>query len=326
MKLQQLRFAIAVARHDLNVTAAAEALHTSQPGVSKQIRLLEDELNVKIFERSGKNLTRLTPVGRKILEEAEKALQAAENIRQVAQEDRDDKRGSITLATTHTQARYALPPVVQRFRARYPAVALHIQQGNPKQIASWAARGEVDFCIATEAIEQFDELVMLPCYRWDRTVLVPPGHQLSKLSKLSIQALAQFPLVTYTFGFTGRSQLDAAFSQAGLTADVVLTAVDADVIKTYVRLGLGIGIVANMAYDPKIDHDLIALDAGHLFETSTTRVGLRRDSYLRRYSYDFIQLFAAHLKPDVVNRIVYARSSEDARRQIAELDSALPRL
>lgn len=303
MKLRQLQYVHEVARRGLNVTAAAEALFTSQPGVSKQIRLLEDELGVDIFVRNGKQLAEITPAGRRVLEHAEAVLREVDNIRRVAREFRQADRGDLAIATTHTQARYALPPVITAFRARYPRVALHLHQGSPPQIAKLAAEGQADFAIATEALEHFEQLVMLPCYRWNRCVLVRPDHRLARESSLTLARLAEHPLITYTFGFTGRSKLDQAFAARGLKHDVVLTAVDADVIKTYVRLGLGVGIVADMAYDPKADADLVRLPADHLFEPSITHIGFRRGLFLRGYMLDFIQSFAPHLTPEVVESI-----------------------
>lgn len=306
MKLQQLRYIVEVARHDLNVSATAERLYTSQPGVSKQIRLLEDELGVRIFHRSGKQLTDVTPAGREILAIAAGILAETENIRRIAQEHGDPKRGSLSLATTHTQARYVLPPVIKAFVARYPEVALHMHQGTPLQIAELAAQHVVDFAIATEALELFEALVMLPCYRWNRAIIVPPGHPLTGHERLSLEAIAEFPIVTYVFGFTGRSQLDLAFAAKGLTPQVVFTATDADVIKTYVRLGLGIGIVARLSFDPQQDHDLVALDASHLFDYSVTRIGFSRGRFLRGYMYDFIERFAPHLTRERVERAAVA--------------------
>jgi LysR family cys regulon transcriptional activator len=304
MKLRQLHYIHEVAKRGLNVTAAAEALHTSQPGVSKQIRLLEEELGVDVFLRRGKHLDQVTPAGQRILEYTERLLREVGNIRNIAQEYRESDRGDLSIATTHTQARYLLPPVIRRFRDRYPKVSLHLHQGSPPQIAGIAASGESDFAIATEAMEHFDELVMLPCYHWNRAVLVRPDHPLAqKKGKLSLKDVAAHPIVTYTFGFTGRSKLDQAFAAHGLKADVVLTAVDADVIKTYVRLGLGIGIVAHMAWDPKLDKDLVRLEAAHLFTPSTTHIGFRRGIFLREYMYDFIQLFASHLTRERVDRV-----------------------
>lgn len=296
MKLRQLVYINEVAKRRLNITAAAEALHTSQPGVSKQIRLLEDELGVQIFERNGKHLDRITPAGERILATTRRILSEAENITRTASEFADADLGALSVATTHTQARYALPDVIGAFRRDYPRVSLHLNQGSPPQIAGWAAAGDADFAIATEALEYFDELIMLPCYHWNRCALVPRDHPLAVASgPLSLHALAEQPIVTYTFGFTGRSHLDAAFDAEELTPNVVLTAVDADVIKTYVRLGLGVGVVANMAYDESQDSDLVRLNASHLFEASTTHIGFRHNLFLRGYMRRFIEMFAPHL-------------------------------
>lgn len=311
MKLQQLRYIWEVARHGLNVSVTAESLYTSQPGVSKQIRALEDELGVQIFQRSGKHLTEITPAGKVILAVAGEILERTDGIRQVAQEFRDPRRGSLSIATTHTQARYVLPAVIKEFIREYPAVSLHMHQGTPIQISELASKGTVDFAIATEALELFDNLVMMPCYRWNRSVIVPHGHALARQKRLTLDAIAEFPIVTYVFGFTGRSQLDKAFSDAGLEARVVFTATDADVIKTYVKLGLGVGIVASMAYSPKLDSDLVSLPAGHLFEPSTTKIGCRRGMFLRGFMYDFIRLFAPHLTRDMVERAMSTRTQDE---------------
>lgn len=308
MKLQQLRYIWEVARNGLNVSATADNLFTSQPGVSKQIRQLEDELGVQVFQRSGKHLVEITPAGEAILEVAGRVLGEIENIRRIAEDFSDAARGSLTIATTHTQARYVLPATIQRFIATYPDVALHMQQGTPMQISELAAKRNVDFAIATEALELFDTLVMLPCYRWNRSIIVPDDHPLTRESSLTLEAIAEYPIVTYVFGFTGRSQLDAAFASAGLKARVVLTAVDADVIKTYVRLGLGVGIVATLAFDPQNDVGLTALNADHLFDYSVTKIGFRRGTYLRSYMYDFIQLFAPHLTRELTDEAAAATS------------------
>ncbi len=312
MKLQQLRYLIAIVRNNLNISSAAETLFTSQPGISKQIRLLEDELGVELFRRNGKHLTAVTPAGGRILEYAERILQEVKNIQSVAAEFRDERRGSLSIATTHTQARYALPAVIQQFRQRYPQVSMHLHQGSPTQIAELAANGAVDFAIATEAIELFDDLVMMPCYHWNRCVLVPCDHALTREPALTLQALAAQPLVTYVFGFTGRSQLDEAFVHANLHPQVVFTATDADVIKTYVRLGIGVGIVAHMAFDPQVDLDLCALSAEHLFPRSTTKIGFRKGSVLRGYMYDFIELFAPHLTRSLVEQVQAADTDQRA--------------
>lgn len=302
MKLQQLRYIWEVAHHDLNVSATAQSLYTSQPGISKQIRLLEDELGVEIFSRSGKHLTRITPAGEVILKTAGEILRKVESIKQVAQEFSNERKGSLSIATTHTQARYALPKVIETFIDQYPEVSLHMQQGTPMQIAEMAADGTVDFAIATEALELFSDLVMMPCYRWNRSIVVPKNHPLCQVSQLRLEDVAKFPIVTYVFGFTGRSKLDEAFIERGLAPKVVFTAADADVIKTYVRLGLGIGIIASMAYNEEDDSDLVRLDASHLFTHSTTKIGFRKGTFLRGYMYDFINLLAPHLTKDVVDQ------------------------
>jgi LysR family cys regulon transcriptional activator len=311
MKLQQLRYIWEVARHDLNVSATAAALFTSQPGISKQIRMLEDELGVEVFARSGKHLTHITPAGQAILKIAGEILQQTESIRRVSQEYRDESRGELSIATTHTQARYALPPVIQQFTGRFPDVSLHMHQGTPMQISEMAANGSVDFAIATEALDLFTDLVMMPCYRWNRTVVVPEGHPLTKVKPLTLEALAEYPIVTYVFGFTGRSKLDDAFVDKGLEPKVVFTAADADVIKTYVRLGMGVGIIAHMAVDPVEDKGLVALDAGHLFESSTTRIGFRKGTFLRGFMYDFLEAFAPHLTRERVDAAIKAPNREE---------------
>jgi len=307
MKLQQLRYICEVARHNLNLSNAAEALFTSQPGISKQIRSLEDELGVDIFVRHGKRVVAVTEPGKAILEIAQRVLKDVENLRQVGEEFTEEDNGHLTIATTHTQARYALPHVIQRFTKRYPGVRLSLRQGSPTQISELVTSGEAEIAIATEAIELYEDLIMLPCYEWNRCVLVPPGHPLLKAKKLTLQAMAAFPIITYDFAFTGRSKMNQAFADKGLTPNVVLTAIDADVIKTYVELGLGIGIVAMMAYDPKRDTHLRAMDASHLFEPSTTRIGIRKNSYLRGYTYEFIEMFAPHLTRKVVDDAMHAK-------------------
>ncbi len=311
MKLQQLRYIWEVSRHELNVTATAESLYTSQPGISKQIRALEDELGMQIFHRSGKHLTEITPVGAEIIQVAGEILDRVETIRRTAMEFSDEQRGSLSIATTHTQARYVLPGIIKAFIEQYPEVALHMHQGTPIQISEQASRGEVDFAIATEAMELFENLVMMPCYRWNRSVIVPHGHPLAAEEQLNLELLSQYPLVTYVFGFTGRSQLDRAFNRQGLTPRVVFTAADADVIKTYVKLGLGVGIVASMAHDEVLDKDLVALDASHLFEASVTKIGFRKSTFLRTYMYDFVQLFAPHLDRELVSAAMEARDQEE---------------
>ena len=304
MKLQQLRYACEVMRRGLSVSAAAEALHTSQPGVSKQVKGLEDELGVEIFVRHGKRITAVTEPGKAVLAIAERLLAEAANLTRAGEEFANEKLGTLTVATTHTQARYALPKAVTAFKKRYPEVRLVLHQGNPTQICEMVRTGEADLAIATESIAEYPELVSLPCYQWNRCVVVPPGHPLLKVKPLTLEAIAQFPVVTYDFAFAGRSQINKAFEKRGLAPNVLLTALDSDVIKTYVELGLGIGILASMGFDAKRDRGLRALDASHLFESSTTRLGIKRGAWLRGYAYDFIELFAPRLSRALVEKTV----------------------
>ena len=301
MKLQQLRYLSEVARRNLNVSEAAEALHTSQPGVSKQIRALEDELGIQVFVRHGKRLVEITEPGKAVIAIAERILAEAQNLRRAGEEFANEKLGTLTVATTHTQARYSLPKTVTAFKRRYPKVQLVIHQGNPTQICEQVLAGEADLCVATEAITLYPELISMPVYQWNRCVVVPPKHPLLR-SPLTLEALAQHPIVTYDFAFANRSLVQKAFEARGLQPNVVLTALDADVIKTYVELGLGVGVLAKMAFDSKRDRTLRAIDASHLFESSTTRLGIKRGAYLRRYAYEFIELYAPHLPRSVIER------------------------
>lgn len=304
MKLQQLRYILEISRNDLNVSNTADSLFTSQPGISKQVRQLEQELGVEIFARHGKQLTEITPAGKQIIEIASDILHKVNNIKVIAQDYRDNKVGNFNIGATHNQARYVLPKVVKTFMQRYPGITLHMHQGTPMQIAEDVSRGLIDLAISTEALDMFEHLIVLPCYEWSRYVLVPQGHPLAKQEKITLQQVAEYPIVTYVPGFGGRSQLDRAFEKAGLHPQVALTAVDADVIKTYVRLGLGVGIIATMAYDPETDADLVALDASHIFGYSITKVGMRRDLFFREYMYDFIQLFAPALTKEVIQQVL----------------------
>lgn len=303
MKIQQLRYLTEIARRGLNVSEAAEALHTSQPGVSKQIRALEDELGVQVFVRHGKRLVEITEPGKAVIAIAERILAEANNLRRAGEEYANEKLGTLTIATTHTQARYALPKAVAAFKKIYPKVQLVIHQGNPTQICEQLLAGEADLGVATEAIALYPELVSMPVYQWNRCVVVPPKHPLLK-GPLTLEALSQHPIVTYDIAFANRSLVQKAFEAHGLQPNVVLTALDADVIKTYVELGLGVGIMARMAFDEKRDRDLRAIDASHLFESSTTRLGIKRGAYLRRYAYQFIELFAPHLPRAIVEPAV----------------------
>lgn len=310
MNLQQLRYIHEVARRGLNVSDAAEALFTSQPGVSKQIRLFESELGVDVFVRHGKRLVGVTDPGRQVLAIAERVLRDVDNLRQVGDEFTNEIAGSLSIATTHTQARYALPRVVRDFMQRYPQVKLSLHQGSPQQVCAMVLSGEADVALATEAIADYDELVMLPCYQWNRCVIATPRHPILKEHPLTLEAIARYPIITYDDAFTGRSLINKAFLGRGLRPNVVLTALDSDVIKTYVAMDLGIGIVARMAYDAAADKSLGMSDAAHLFESSTTRIGLRRNAYLRGYVYAFIELFAPHLTRRMVD-VALAGGGED---------------
>ena len=272
MKLQQLRFLDAVVRNNLNVSAAAAELYTSQPGVSHQIKLLEDELDIQIFERSGKKLTAISPAGYAILEHVGDLLNSAKNIKPAARDFSNCNRGFLTIATTHTQAQFILPPILQRFSRKYPHIELRVHQGNPKSMCKLAANNQVDFVFASEVIDERDELVTIPAYRWNRFIVVPTGHELTRMDTITLSDLARFPILTYMLGLTGRSQLDKTFQRAKLEPRVAFTATDSDVIRTYVRLGMGAGIVAEMACRDE-DADLVYIDASHLFPDSVIKIG-----------------------------------------------------
>jgi LysR family cys regulon transcriptional activator len=317
MKLIQLRYLVAVAENDLNITQAARVLHAAQPGVSKQLKQLEDELGLRLFERKGRALIRPTPAGAKVIDRASQIVRQARSIKSLAAELRKDDEGSLSIATTHTQARYVLPPVLKRFRDKYPKVRLHLHQGNSEQIADLAASDRIDFAIATGSSPIFSDLTRLPCYRWHRTIVVPHGHPLGEISKPSFADLAQYPLVTYSFSFSGPSSLVELFAEEGHTPNVALTAWDSDVIKKYVREGLGVGILANVAIDGEEDADLKVRDASHLFPVHTTWVGFRRGVLLRGFMYDFLEMSAPHLTTRQVQAAESAESPDGVERLFA---------
>ena len=302
MNFQQLRSVREALRCGFNLTEVAKVLHTSQPGVSRQIRELEEELGVDLFVRAGKRLTSLTEVGTLIVPIIENMLKDAESLKRAGEEFTQQASGRLSIATTHSQARYALPGAVRDFRQRYPQVSLNLHQGTPGQVAEMLISGQADIGIATEALATYDALVALPCFRWTHSVIVPPGHALLDGGPLTLERLAEFPIITYNPGYTGRTHIDEAFEKAGIEFDLVITAMDADVIKTYVGLGLGVGIVASIAFDDERDRDLRALDARHLFEINLTKLAVRRGTFLRSYVYDFIETFASSLKREVVER------------------------
>lgn len=325
MNFQQLRAVRETARSGFNLTEVANVLHTSQPGISRQIRELEDELGIEIFVRAGKRLTRLTPPGEAILPLVERLLQGAENLLRAGEDFNAVDTGPLTIAATHSQARYALPMVVRDFRNIYPQVTLSMHQGSPKQVAAMLLSGEADIGIATEALAHYPQLIALPCYHWTHSIVVPPGHPLLERSApVGLSDLARFPIITYEPGYTGRAHIDDAFQRVGLRPNIVLTAMDADVIKTYVELEMGVGIVASMAFDPDRDRTLRALDARHLFAVNVTRLAIRRGAWLRRYVYDFIESFAPTLTRAVVEAALtpaseapYPGSEGEASQQAA---------
>jgi LysR family cys regulon transcriptional activator len=301
MNFQQLRSVRETVRCGFNLTEVAAMLYTSQPGVSRQIRELEEELGVEIFVRAGKRLTGLTPPGEALLPIVETLLLNADNLRRAGEDFSSQTEGQLTVAATHSQARYALPHVVKDFRDKFPKVTLHLHQGSPKQVAAMLVSGEADIGVATEALGDYAQLLTLPCYRWTHSIIVPPGHPLLDVQgPVTLEQLTHYPIITYEMGYTGRAHIDDAFKAHGLAPDVVLTAMDADVIKTYVELGMGVGIVASIALDETRDRNLRILDAGHLFAVNVTRLGIRKGAWLRGYAYSFIETFVPTLTRSLV--------------------------
>ena len=295
MNFQQLRSVREAARRGYNLTEVANALFTSQPGVSRQIRELEEELGIDIFERSGKRLTGLTDPGKEVLHIVERLLLEAENLQRAGETYSGKTTGTLSIAATHTQTRYVLPRAVQHFRTAFPDVRIALQQSAPEHIAEWVMSGKADIGIATEGLSRFEGLVSFPCYEWHHVIVVPNDHPLLKEKSVTLEHLAEHPLITYDVGFTGRSHIDEAFSTHGLAPDIVLTAMDSDVIQQYVSLGLGVGIVASMAVD-YLPANLLAIPANHLFSPNVTRVAVRRGAFMREYAIDFIQQLAPKLK------------------------------
>jgi LysR family cys regulon transcriptional activator len=302
MNFQQLKIIRETVRQGFSLTAVADALLTSQPGVSKNIKDIEDELGVELFVRRGKRLLGLTEPGKELLETVERILRDAQNLHNIADQFASREQGSLTLATTHTQARYALPEVIKQFKTRYPQVHLALHQCSPREIAEMLLAGEADIGIASESLDGVPELVTFPCYDWHHAIIVPQGHPLTKLKQLTLAEIAKYPLITYHEGFTGRSHIDAAFAKAGQTMDIVLSAIDADVIKTYVEVGLGIGIIAPMAFNPQKDSGLILLPAEHLFDSNTTRLAVHRGVYLRDYARQFVTMMAPSIDGEVLKK------------------------
>ncbi len=317
MKLIQLRYFVEIVKYQCNISNAARHIFTSQAGVSKQILLLEEELNVPLFVRRGKNLVELTREGRQVYQEAIHILDKVQSIKNIAL-DASDQDGLLTIATTHTQARYILPPIVNRFISNNPNIQFSMQQGNPKNVAQLLKQGDVDLAIATESLASDDHILSMPCYRWGRCIIVKKDHPLARNKSLRLTDIVKYPIITYVFGFTGRYKIDEVFMENNLSPNIVLTAVDADVIKTYVRLGLGIGIIAKMAYLPEIDQDLVAIDAEKIFGISTTRIALSKNKYIRKYIYQFIEMFSPHLTEDMVKRAMQCVSRADRDKMFAD--------
>jgi LysR family cys regulon transcriptional activator len=307
MNLQQFRYVAEVAKRGLNVSEAAAALHTSQPGISKQIRALEEELGVTIFVRQGRRFTAVTDAGRAVVAGIDRILAEIVNLRAAAAEHADESRGVLAVAVTHTQARYALPSVVTAFKKRYPDVKLKLLQGNPTQLAHLLIDGHADLAIATEALDDFEELVTLPCYSWRHCVVVPQGHPLLEAKPLTLEAIAAYPIVTYDPTFAGRSAIDRAFAARGLEPEIALSALDSDVIKSYVALGLGVGIISSRAFREGKEEGLEKLDCEHLFPAQTTRLAYRRGAYLRGYTLEFIKLIAPKVRESDLRRIEAAK-------------------
>ncbi len=321
MKLQQLRYLLEIENQALNISKAASILCTSQSGISKQISLLEGELGVDLFERNSRKLTSLSPAGERVLVLAKEIVNKVDDIKQVAEEF-TDKQKSISIATTHTQARYVLPSIVERFLSMYPDINFNLQQGTPEQVAELLEQNEVDIAIATEVLASRETLVALPCYQWSRSVITKKDHPLAQKQLLALEDIVKYPIITYVQGFTGRYKQDEVFNQHQLQPNIVLTAVDADVIKTYVRLGLGIGIIADMAFNSEQDGDLSVLNVKHLFGVSTSQIAIKKDRYIKPCIYPFIEMFAPHLTQELIKQAVDGIDL-DARKKVF-LDVLIP--
>lgn len=308
MKLQQLRYIVEVVNNDLNVSLASEKLYTSQPGISKQIKLLEDELGVQIFTRAGKHLSEVTPVGQKIVALAREILNKSQDIKIIAKEFSQPNQGSLTITTTYTQARYALPVVIQQFMQQYPNITLHMEQGSSSQCIIQAQSGQADFAIVTELSQLSDEMIALPCYHWNQAIIVMKDHPLAQSSLITLEQLAKYPLVSYDFSNDG-SDLNQAFNRANQSPNIVFSTTDAELIKTYVKLGVGVGIVAKMAVNDNANDDFAVLNAGHIFPYSTTYVVFKRSLFLRSYMYDFIRQFSPHLNRQTIDKLLLCETN-----------------
>ena len=307
MKLQQLRCVFQIVQSEFNISKASEALSTSQPGVSKQIKLLEDEIGIKIFQRNGKRLVNLTEPGELVLSSIETILQESNNIKVISEEYIEKDQGTFTIATTHTQARYKLPKVVEEFVKKYPKINLNIHQGNPSQVTDQIINGGADVGIATESINLSEDIHTIPCYQWNRCVVMPKNHPLTEVRKITLEDLAAYPMITYDYAFTGSTIVSEVFKNANIEPNIMLTAIDADVIKTYVSLNMGIGLIAEMAFDASTDYPMVSRDVSHLFPLSTTYIGIRRENFLRKYTSDFIRMFIPKVSENELKKILNKR-------------------
>ena len=307
MKLQQLRCISQIVQSEFNISKASEVLNTSQPGVSKQIKLLEDEIGIKIFQRNGKRLVNLTEPGKLVLSSIETILQESNNIKVISEEYIEKDQGTFTIATTHTQARYKLPKVVEEFVKKYPKTNLNIHQGNPSQVTDQIINGEADVGIATESINLSEDILTIPCYQWNRCIVMPKNHPLTEVRKITLEDLAAYPMITYDYAFTGSTIVSEVFKNANIEPNIMLTAIDADVIKTYVSLNMGIGLIAEMAFDASTDYPMVSRDVSHLFPLSTTYIGIRRENFLRKYTSDFIRMFIPKVSENELKKILNKR-------------------
>lgn len=313
MNLHQLRFVQEAARRNLNLTEAAKALHTSQPGVSKAIIELEDELGIEIFTRHGKRLKRITEPGQHVLKSVEVIMREVGNLRRIGEEYSKQDSGTLSIATTHTQARYVLPQPVSALRKSYPKVNISLHQGSPEQVAQMVLDEAAEIGMASEALNRYEDLITLPCYEWQHIIVMPLEHPLANKTRITLEDLAAVPLITYHPSYTGRSRIDHAFAQRGLQPQIVLEAIDSDVIETYVRLGMGVGIIAEMAVNQAGAQDLVARPAGDLFGSNVARVAFKRGAYLRHFTYVFAELLSPRLPRDLVMKAMeggYANDQE----------------
>lgn len=316
MKLQQLRFLSAVVRNNLNVSSAANELYTSQPGVSHQIKLLEEELDIEIFERSGKKLTGITPAGYAVLDHVDDLLVNVKNIKQAAEEYSKFNKGTLSIATTHTQAKYVLPKVIKKFTEMYPHIELEIHQGNPRDMCKLAANNQVDFVVATEGMNNFDELQTIPCYRWNRYAIVPNEHHLAQQQDITLEDIASYPLLTYFMGICNESEMSKAFEEANLSPNVVFTATDSDVLKTYVSLNFGVGLIAEMACTESTRQDFSLIPVNHLFDSSINMLGFRHSRHIPEHQIAFINLLAPQFTTELLEDIIHTKDRETREAKI----------